>query len=150
VVLLVVDFLARRGGQLAENANAIVLNIAVWGAVLAYLLQMVSFVLLRRKFPTARRPYVSPTGVAGAVVAGAIAAITFIGVFINPDFRPAIIAIAVVYAIGLLLFGFVGRNRLVLSPEEEYAVTGGLHGYDPEKEGLGGTIEDEILKGRTE
>ncbi|RYU10465.1 amino acid permease [Nocardioides iriomotensis] len=150
VVLLVVDFLARRGGQLAENANAIVLNIAVWGAVLAYLLQMVSFVLLRRKFPTARRPYVSPTGVAGAVVAGVIAAITFIGVFINPDFRPAIIAIAVVYAIGLLLFGFVGRHRLVLSPEEEYAVTGGLHGYDPDKEGLGGTIEDEILKGHTE
>jgi ethanolamine permease len=149
-VLLVVDFLTRRGGNLADNANAIVLNIAVWGAVLAYLLQMVSFVLLRRKFPTARRPYVSPTGVAGAVVAGLIAAITFIGVFINPDFRPAIIAIAVVYAIGLLLFGFIGRHRLVLSPEEEYAVTGGLHGYDPEKEGLGGTIEDEILKGHTE
>ena len=149
VVLLLIDFLNRRGGAIAEQANAIVLNIAVWGAVLAYLLQMVSFVLLRRKFPTARRPYVSPTGVAGAVVAGIIAAITFIGVFINPDFRPAIIAIAVVYAIGLLLFGFVGRHRLVLSPEEEYAVTGGLHGYDPEAEGLGGTIEDEILKGHT-
>jgi ethanolamine permease len=38
----------------------------------------------------------------------------------------------------------------VLSPEEEYAVTGGLHGYDPAAEGLGGTIEDEILKGHTE
>ena len=150
VVLLVVDFLTRRGGDLAENANAIVLNIAVWGAVLAYLLQMVSFVMLRQKFPNARRPYVSPTGVGGAVVAGVIAAITFIGVFINPDFRPAIIAIAVVYAVGLLLFGFIGRHRLVLSPEEEYAVTGGLHGYDPEAEGLGGTIEDEILKGHTE
>ena len=27
------------------------LNIAVWGAVLAYMLQMVSFVLLRREVP---------------------------------------------------------------------------------------------------
>ncbi len=53
-----------------ETAGAIVLNIAVWGAVLAYLLQMVSFVMLRRKFPNASRPYRSPFGVAGAVVRG--------------------------------------------------------------------------------
>lgn len=132
------------------GAGDIVLNIAVWGAVLAYMLQMVSFVLLRRKFPSARRPYVSPTGVAGAWVAFAIAFITFIGVLINPTYRSAIIAIVVLYAIGLLAFGLWGRHRLVLSPEEEYAVTGGLHGYDPEAEGLGGTIEDEILKGHTE
>lgn len=38
----------------------------------------------------------------------------------------------------------------MLPPEEEYAVTGGPHGYDPEAEGLGGTIEDEILKSHTD
>jgi len=32
----------------------------------------------------------------------------------------------------------------VLSPEEEYAVSGGLHG-DPQKEGYGGRVEDELL-----
>lgn len=144
VVLLVVDFLTRQGGTIAENANAIVLNIAVWGAVLAYLLQMVAFVLLRKKYPTAHRPWVSPVGIPGAVVAGVIAAITFIGVFLNPDFRPAIIAIAVLYAIGLALFGLVGRTRLVLSPEEEYAVSGGAH-WDPEQETYGGNIEEQIL-----
>ena len=36
----------------AATAGDIILNIAVWGAVIAYLLQMVSYVLLRRKFPT--------------------------------------------------------------------------------------------------
>jgi ethanolamine permease len=132
-----------------SGAGAIVLNIAVWGAVLAYMLQMASFVLLRRKFPNARRPWISPTGIAGAVVAFVIAAVTFLGVLINPTYRPAIVAIAVLYLIGLLVFGLHGRHRLVLSPEEEYAVTGGLHGYDPAAEGLGGTIEDEILKGHT-
>lgn len=144
VVLLIVDILARRGGEAGEQATAIVLNIAVWGAVLAYVLQMVSYVLLRQKFPNAKRPYVSPVGVPGAVVAGVIAGITFIGVFINPDFRPAIVAIAVVYAIGLALFGAVGRHRLILSPEEEYAVSHGTHG-DPEAEGYGGAVEDELL-----
>ena len=58
----------------ASPAGAIVLNIAVWGAVLSYLLQMVSFVILREKFPNATRPYKSPVGIAGAVVAGIIAA----------------------------------------------------------------------------
>jgi len=34
----------------------------------------------------------------------------------------------------LVLFAIFGRKRLVLSPEEEYAVTGGVHG-NPEREG---------------
>ena len=43
------------GAFLGAVAGAIVLNIAVWGAVLAYLLQMISFIILRRKFPNANR-----------------------------------------------------------------------------------------------
>ena len=132
------------------GAGDVVLNIAVWGAVLAYMLQMASFVLLRRKFPGARRPWVSPTGNWGAIVAFVIAAVTFVAVLINPTYRPAVFTIVALYMIGLLVFGLYGRHRLVLSPEEEYAVTGGLHGYDPAAEGLGGTIEDEILKGHTD
>jgi ethanolamine permease len=146
----VIGFVALVVVNYNEGAGDVVLNIAVWGAVLAYGLQMISFVLLRRKFPNARRPWVSPTGNAGAIVALVIAAITFVGVLLNPTYRPAVIAIAIFYAIGLLAFGLYTRHRLVLSPEEEYAVTGGLHGYDPEAEGLGGTIEDEILKGHSE
>ncbi|HET6732380.1 amino acid permease [Mycobacterium sp.] len=146
----VIGFVALVVVNYNEGAGDVVLNIAVWGAVLAYGLQMISFVILRRKFPNARRPWVSPTGNAGAIVALVIAAITFIGVLLNPTYRPAIIAIAIFYVIGLLVFGLYTRHRLVLSPEEEYAVTGGLHGFDPEAEGLGGTIEDEILKGHTD
>jgi ethanolamine permease len=146
----VIGFVALVVVSYNEGAGDVVLNIAVWGAVLAYGLQMISFVLLRRKFPTARRPWVSPTGVWGAIVALVIAAVTFVAVLINPTYRPAIIAIVIFYILGLLVFGLYTRHRLVLSPEEEYAVTGGLHGYDPESEGLGGTIEDEILKGHTD
>ncbi|MEZ5092685.1 amino acid permease [Nocardioides sp.] len=144
IVLVVVDFIARHSESLAATANAIVLNIAVWGAVLAYILQMVSYVLLRQKFPSATRPYVSPFGTAGAAVAGLIAAVTFVGLFINPDFRKAIIAIAVVYALALLAFALFGRHRLVLSPEEEYAMSGGLH-RDPTVEHYGSSeLEGEL------
>jgi ethanolamine permease len=37
-------------------------------------------------------------------------------------------------SIGIAYFALIGRNRLVLSPEEEYAMTGGEHGH-PETEG---------------
>jgi ethanolamine permease len=130
VALVVVD---ATGGS-ASPAGAIVLNIAIWGAVLSYLLQMVSFVILRRRFPNASRPYKSPVGIPGAVVAGLIAAATFFGFLTIPAYLPAIIAIAVVYVVAVILFALIGRHRLVLSPEEEYAISGGKHG-DPQKEG---------------
>lgn len=80
----------------------------------------------------------------GAVVAGIIAALIFVGFLLNPTFGPAIVAIAVVYAVMLIGFAVWGRHRLVLSPEEEYAVSGGLHG-DPEADGYGGALEEELL-----
>lgn len=125
-------------------AGAIVLNIAVWGAVLAYLMQMLSFLILRRRFPDAKRPYRSPWGAPGAVIAALLSGLIFLGFLLNVSFQPAIIAIAVVYLVMLAGFAFWGRHRLVLSPEEEYAITGGLHG-DPQREGYGGAIEAEIL-----
>jgi ethanolamine permease len=120
VALVVID----STGGAGSPAGAIVLNIAVWGAMLAYLMQMLSFVILRRKFPNLNRPYKSPWGLNGAVVAGIIAALSFVGFLLNPTFLPAIIAIIVVYLIVLVVFAVWGRHRLVLSPEEKYAVDG--------------------------
>ena len=103
-------------------AGAIVLNIAVWGAMLAYMMQAVSFLILRRKLPKLKRPYVSPWGVPGAVAAAVIAGISFVGYLINPAFQTAIAGIAVIYLIMLIIFAVYGRHNLVLAPEEEYAV----------------------------
>ena len=139
VALVVVDLL----GGAASVAGAIVLNIAVWGAVLAYFLQMVSFIILRRKFPKAARPYRSPWGLFGAYSAAAISLLVFLGFLFNPAYLPAIVAIVVVYVLILIGFAVYGRHRLVLSPEEEYALSGGLHG-DPQAEGYD-TMEDEIF-----
>jgi ethanolamine permease len=120
ISLVVID---ATGGS-GSPAGAIVLNIAVWGAMLAYLMQMISFVILRRKFPNLDRPYKSPWGLRGAVVAGVIAFVSFIGFLLNPTFRPAIVAIIIVYVIVLAIFAIWGRHRLVMSPEEKYAVEG--------------------------
>ena len=124
-------------------AGPIVLNIAVWGAVVAYALQLVSFMILRRKYPHVDRPYRSPWGVPGAAVALVIAALIFLGFLLNPTFGPAIIAIAIVYVVILLGFGLFFRHRLVLWPEEEYALSGGSHG-DPQAEGYD-AMEGEVF-----
>ena len=134
IALVVLDTLVALSEGAGAVAGAIVLNIAVWGAVVAYFLQMVSFLILRRKFPNADRPYRSPWGKTGAIIAAAITVLIFVGFLLNPTFLPAIIAIAIVYAIILVGFGLYFRHRLVLSPEEEYALSGGTHG-DPQTEG---------------
>jgi ethanolamine permease len=103
-------------------AGAVVLNIAVWGAMLAYMMQAVSFLILRRKLPNLNRPYKSPWGVPGAYAAAIIAGISFIGYLINPGFQTAIAGIVVIYVIMLIIFGVYGRHNLVMSPEEEYAI----------------------------
>jgi ethanolamine permease len=110
----------------SAEAGSVVLNIAVWGAVLAYLLQMASFVILRRKFPEANRPHLSPFGTPGAVVAGVIAAAIFIGVLLNPAYTAAIYTVVVLYVLALVYFALRGRHNLVLSPEEEYAINKGM------------------------
>jgi ethanolamine permease len=112
---------AQYGGA---TAGAVVLNIAVWGAVIAYMLQMISYLLLKKNMSQLKRPYKSPVGSAGALVAGLLALVVFIGQLLNPAYRQAIIAIAIVYILGLLYFGLVARKRLVMSPEEEAAIKG--------------------------
>ncbi len=144
IVLVVVDAITAANPKGAGAvAGAIELNIAIWGAVVSYLMQMISFLVLRRRFPNAVRPYKSPTGILGAVIAGVIALAIFIAFLFVPGYQIAIAAIAVVYVIGLIVFAVYGRKRLVLSPEEEYALSGGLH-RDPEVEGYD-AMEKEVF-----
>lgn len=102
--------------------GAVLLNLAVFGAVISYVLQMLSFILLRRRLPDIERPYRSPLGVPGALVAMAIAAVTLVALFFSdPVYQKVAVGAALWYAAGLLYFAIWGRTRLVHSPEEEFA-----------------------------
>ncbi len=102
--------------------GAVLLNMAVFGAVIAYIMQMISFVILRNKFPNIDRPYVSPLGNAGAIAAAIIATVTLIFLFLNPDYIVGVYGCAIWFAAGLIYFAVYGRKTLVYSPEEEFAV----------------------------
>jgi ethanolamine permease len=101
--------------------GAILLNMAVFGAVLAYILQMASFILLRVRFPRLERPYVSPLGVTGAAVAVVVAALTLGTLFLNSDYNKGVIGAAVWFLLGIGYYAAYGRHKLVLAPEEEAA-----------------------------
>lgn len=105
----------------AVPVGAVLLNMAVFGAMIAYIMQMIAFIRLRR-IETIDRPFVSPLGVTGAVVAGTIAAITLAFLFLNENYRIGVIGCAIWYALGLAYFAFYARHRMILSPEEEYAL----------------------------
>ncbi|MFP6607344.1 MAG: ethanolamine permease [Myxococcota bacterium] len=103
--------------------GAVLINMAVFGAVVSYVLQMSSFILLRIRLPDIERPYRSPLGIAGAVVALSIAAVTCVALFISdPIYQKVVIGAAVWYVLGLVYFAVWGRRQLVYSPEEAFAI----------------------------
>jgi ethanolamine permease len=128
------------------NVGAALLSMAVFGAVISYFMQTLSFVLLRRRLPDIERPYRSPLGEYGALVAAVIALVSLLSLFWRSDYRPGVVGVAIWFAVCVVYFALVGRHRLVLSPEEEFAMTGGVHGH-PETEGYGSTSVAEALEG---
>ena len=102
--------------------GAVLLNMAVFGAVIAYVMQMVSYIVLRVRFPHMERPYRSPAGIGGAVVALLIAGVTLMVLFGNPDYNRGVIGAAVWFLLGVVYFAVHGRRGLVLAPEEAAAL----------------------------
>jgi ethanolamine permease len=133
--------------DLGAQIVAALLNMAVFAAVISYIMQMVSFVLLRKRLPDIARPYRSKLGVPGAVVAGLLAATSLVAIFLNEAYRPGVYGVAIYYVLGVLYFAVAGRNRLVLSPEEEFALTQGHQGVPQESYETGSAAQGAILRG---
>ena len=120
-VMLVVWF-AMGGEAAGAFIGGVLLNMAVFGAMFSYLLQSLTFIQLRRRFPKIDRPYRSPFGLLGASLTVIIAAVTIVYQLADPVYRTGVIGVAIWYALAILYFAAYGRKTLVFSPEEEFAV----------------------------
>ena len=109
------------GFLMALTGNgAILINIAVFGATISYVLMMLSHIVLRRSEPDLERPYRTPGGVATSGVALVLAVLAVIATFIV-DPTAAFITLGV-YVLFLAYFLFYSRHHLVAqAPEEEFA-----------------------------
>lgn len=110
----------------AERGAAVIggtlLNMAVFGAMFSYLMQGLAYVGLRWRRPHIERPWSSPLGVPGAIVTIVIAAVTIGFQLADPVYRAGVIGVAAWFAVAIAYFALVSRHRLILSPEEEFAL----------------------------
>lgn len=104
--------------------GAALLNMAVFGAVISYVLVMISFVVLRIRRPDLERPYRSPLGIPGALVGAALSIVALGACFAVAEYRPAVIGTAVFLAICLVYYFAYSRTRLVAQAPEEKSALG--------------------------
>lgn len=115
VVPGIIGFLLSLTGQ-----GALLLNMAVFGAALSYVLMMVSHVVLRVREPDMPRPYRTPGGIVTTGFALVVAALSVVATFLV-DSTAALWCVAV-FAAFMAYFGLYSRHRLVAaSPDEEFA-----------------------------
>jgi ethanolamine permease len=100
--------------------GALMINIAVFGATVSYVLLNLSHIVLRRREPDLERPYRTPGGAVTTGIALVLSAIAVVATFFVDQKAAGITAL--VFAAALGYFWFYSRHHLVASaPEEEFA-----------------------------
>ncbi|MGO1315628.1 MAG: ethanolamine permease [Cellulomonadaceae bacterium] len=96
------------------------INIAVFGAAVSYVLLNLSHIVLRVREPNLERSYRTPGGVVTTGIALILAVVAVVATFFV-DVQAAGIT-AAIFVVFLAYFWFVGRHRVVgNAPEEEFA-----------------------------
>ncbi|MCE7009845.1 ethanolamine permease [Kibdelosporangium philippinense] len=102
-----------------QNGDKLI-NIAVFGATVSYVLLNVSHIVLRIREPNLERPYRTPGGVVTTGVAAVLAVAAVVATFFVDKVAAAVTAGIMVVA--LAYFWFYSRHHLVANaPEEEFA-----------------------------
>ncbi|MGA5541026.1 ethanolamine permease [Mycobacterium sp. NPDC051198] len=99
----------------------LILNMAVFGAALSYVLMMISHIVLRVREPEMKRPYRTPGGIVTTGFALVVAIVALIATFVvSPVAAGLCLA---VFCAFMLYFALYSRHRLVAnSPDEEFAM----------------------------
>lgn len=99
--------------------GSVLLNMAVFGAMLSYLTRAAAFLALRRNHPDLPRPYRSPLGRLGAWLTIAICLVTLACQIRDASFVQGSFWVMVWLSAGGVYYWAVARHRLVLSPDEQ-------------------------------
>ncbi|MCO1576099.1 ethanolamine permease [Crossiella sp. SN42] len=103
----------------ATQNGAKLINIAVFGAAVSYVLMMVSHIVLRVREPNLPRPYRTPGGVVTTGIALVLAAAAVVATFLVDILAAGIMA--GIFLLALAYFWFYSRHHLVAqAPEEEF------------------------------
>jgi ethanolamine permease len=118
--------LALRAALGSADAGAVIggilLNMAVFGAMLSYLTRAAAFLALRRDFPALQRPFVSPMGRSGAWITIGICLVTLACQVRDPAFLQGTAWVLGWLALGAAYYAAAARHRLIRAPDEEAAL----------------------------
>ncbi|WP_426997957.1 ethanolamine permease [Pseudarthrobacter sp. N5] len=104
----------------ATQDGALLINIAVFGATVSYVLLNLSHIVLRIKEPDLERGYRTPGGIVTTSIALVLSAVAVAATFVVDVFAASITA--GIFAAALLYYWFYSRHRIVTgAPEEEFA-----------------------------
>lgn len=116
VVGLIFVILIDRG---KGSVDAVLLNTAVFGALISYVLVMLSYIKLKGSRPDLPRPYKSPLGILGAGVGASLAIFALVACSFVPDYQPGLLGLLIAL-VGATVYYFVySKNRLVAQAPEE-------------------------------
>jgi len=103
----------------AAEAGARMIQVAVFGATVSYILMTLSHIVLRRREPDLERPYRTPGGVVTTGIALVLACAALVAVFVVDEVS-AVITLGI-FVLAMAYFWFWSRHRLVgVAPEEEF------------------------------
>ncbi|GAA4843292.1 ethanolamine permease [Saccharopolyspora rosea] len=104
----------------ATGDGALLINIAVFGATVSYVLLNLSHIVLRFREPALGRPYRTPGGVVTTTIALVLALAAVVATFFVDEVAAGITA--AIFLAALAYFWFHSRHHLVANaPEEEFA-----------------------------
>ncbi|MBW4618083.1 MAG: ethanolamine permease [Cyanosarcina radialis HA8281-LM2] len=105
------------------GAGKILLNMSVFGAVISYLLVMLSYIKLKLDRPDLLSAYESPLGIKGAIVGMILAVVALFACFVDPDYRFGVWGVSIFMLAAIAFFWIFTRHRLVArAPEEKAAL----------------------------
>ncbi|KAL7748647.1 hypothetical protein RI367_006058 [Sorochytrium milnesiophthora] len=109
-------------GNTGLNVESILTDVSVWFFDVSYLCEMVVYIRLRQKLPTLPRPWKSPAGLPGAVIAALISAMHVFGMLaVNPGtFGCCFFGLFLAACIFMVYFHFFAKSRLRNSPDKEF------------------------------
>jgi ethanolamine permease len=102
----------------------LLIQMAVFAALISYIMMMLSHLRLRRSFAQLERPYKTPGFPVTPIIALAFSVVAlFSSLFYTDAALFAVIGTALAYGVGLAYFWFHSRHHLVAdAPEEEFAL----------------------------
>jgi ethanolamine permease len=101
--------------------TTVILNMSVFAALITYILVTASYIKLKFSHPDRPRPYKSPLGIMGAVIAASLALVALTACIYTPTYRDGLFGVLSVVIIATLYFLLFSRNHLVPQAPEEAA-----------------------------